>query len=107
MNTMKSTSSLCAVSLLLCCMAANADQHIELAVSEDSYDLRRLMKPSAAELASEKKGHIHIYDALEINQVNAALDENFDRIQNIMFTRIHHLPPTGTGPAEVEDDGCE
>ena len=88
-------------------MAANAEQHIELAVSEDSYDLRRLMQPSAAELASEKKGHIHIYDALEVNQLNAALDENFDRIQNMMFTRIDHLPPTGSGPAEVEDDGCE
>lgn len=65
------------------------------------------MRPSAAELASEKRGHIHIYDALVINQDNAPLDENFDPIQNIMFTRIYHLPPTGSGPAEVEDDGYD
>ena len=107
MGSTKTTSSLCAVSALLCGMVASADQHDEQAESKDSYDLRRLMQPSAAELASEKRGHIHIYDALEINQVNAALDENFDRIQNMMFTRIHHLPPTGSGPADVEDDGCE
>jgi hypothetical protein len=35
------------------------------------------------------------------------MDEHFDRIENMMFTRIHHLPPSGAGPAVVEDDGCD
>jgi len=107
MDPRKWIGSLCAASKLLFWMPAAADQQKGHGLSDGRYDLRRLMQPSPAELASEQRGHIHIYDALEINEVNAALDENFDRIQNMMFTRIHHLPPTGSGPAEVEDDGCE
>ena len=92
---------------LVWCAPAIANEHSNLASSDSPYDVRRLMRPTPAELASEEKGHIHIYDSLEINAVNKALDENFERIQNMMFTRIHHLPPTGSGPAKVEDDGCD
>ena len=49
---------------------------------------------------------MYIYDSLESTQIDAALDTHFDRIQNMMFIRIQRLPPTGSGPAEVEDDGC-
>ena len=97
----------CAFTAILWCTAAHAHQHANLVSPEGRYDLRRLMQPSAAELAAEEKGRVHIYDSLEINEVNAALDENFERIQNMMFIRTNHLPPTGSGPAEVEDDGCE
>jgi hypothetical protein len=99
----------CASLAILWCVAAHADQHANLASTEDRYDLRRLMQPTAAELASEEKGRVHIYDSLEINEVNAALDENFERIQNMMFISINHPPPPGAGPdeeVEVEDDGC-
>ena len=92
---------------LLWCISARASHHQNDASPEERYDLRRLMQPSPAERAAEQRGHVHIYDALEINEVNAALDENFERIQNMMFTRIHHLPPTGAGSVEVEDDGCD
>jgi hypothetical protein len=92
---------------ILWCVTAHADQHAHLVYPEVRHDLRRLMHPSPVELASEERGKVHIYDSLEINEVNAALDQNFERIQNMMFIRINHLPPTGSGPAEVEDDGCE
>jgi hypothetical protein len=52
---------------------------------------------------------VFIYDSLEMGQVDDALDQNFDRIEHMMFIRIHHLPPTGAGPdeeVEAEDDGC-
>ena len=98
---------MCAAAALVWCVPATAHVHETLALPDASYDMRRLMHPTPAELASEEKGHVHIYDSLEINEVDIALDENFDRIQNMMFTRIHHLPPSGSGPAEVEDDGCE
>jgi hypothetical protein len=54
----------------------------------------------------ETRGGVYIYDSLEAGEVDAALDQHFGRIQNMMFIRIHHLPPNGTGPAEVEDDDC-
>ncbi len=92
---------------LLSATAVSANQHSNAAEETHDYQLRRLMQPSPAELTTEQKGGIYIYDSLEINQVNAALDNHFDRIQHMMFTRINHLPPTGAGPAMIEDDGCD
>lgn len=66
--------------------------------------------PRATELASVERSGVHIHgllDALEIDEVKATLDQNFERIQNIMFSRTNHLAATGSGPAEVEDDGYD
>ena len=73
----------------------------------DSWQERRLLAPSRTQQARESNGQVFIYDGLEQGKVQQAMDMHFDRIENMMFTRIHHLPPTGAGPAEVEDDGCE
>lgn len=67
---------------------------------------RRLFQPTTQQLQQERQGQVFIYDGLEQDTVQKAMDANFDRIQNMMFTRIHHLPPTGSGPAIVENDGC-
>lgn len=96
MDFLPHCGAFCAFPAILWCTAANAHQHENLDSPEDRYDLRRLMQPSAAELASEERGKVHIYDSLEINEVNAALDENFERIQNMMFVRINHLPAAGS-----------
>ena len=72
------------------------------------WQLDRLMSPSIAQRAAESRGAIVIYDGLEHGQVGEAMDEHFDRIQNMMFIRIRHLPPTGAGGAgSVEQDGCD
>lgn len=107
MDFLHRSGAFCVATTFLWCVAVDAKEHANFFSPQDRYDLRRLMQPSAAELASEEKGKVHIYGSLEINEVNAALDENFERIQNMMFIRINHLPATGSGPAEVEDDGCE
>ena len=65
------------------------------------------MTPSESPLTAEEAGRVFIYDSLEIGQVNAAFDQHFDRIQNMMFVRIHRLPPTGAGSYDVEDDGSD
>lgn len=65
------------------------------------------MQPSARQLQQESQGRVFIYDGLEHGTVQRAMDEHFDRIQHMMFTRIHHLPPTAAGPAMIEDDGCD
>ena len=68
---------------------------------------RMLLYPTPSQLSTEQDGRITIYDSLEYGLVNDALDLHFDRIQNMMFVRIHHLPPAGAGPADVESDGCD
>ena len=95
------------VSALVVAISACAMAHADMTVSTADPQLRRLMDPTPAELVSEEQGRVYIYDSLEINQVEAALDKNFERMQHMMFIRINHLPPSGAGPAVVEDDGCE
>lgn len=68
------------------------------------WQLQSLMEPTPSQLAAEGRGRVFIYDSLEIDQVNAALGQQFDRVENMMFVRINHLPPTGAGIAEVADD---
>jgi len=68
------------------------------------YQLRRLTQPTDSELAHEKAGAVYIYDTLPNHQVEKALDEQFERIGSMMFIRIKHLPPTGAGPVEIDDD---
>jgi hypothetical protein len=72
-----------------------------------SWQEQRLMQPSSSQRSQEGRGRVFIYDGLEHGTVQRAMDEHFDRIENMMFTRIHHLPPSGAGPAVVEDDGCD
>jgi hypothetical protein len=72
-----------------------------------SWQEKRLMQPSSSQRLQEGRGQVFIYDGLEHGTVQRAMDEHFDRIENMMFTRIHHLPPSGAGPAVVEDDGCD
>ena len=106
MDFLHCSSALCAASVLSLSAIAHADGEPSIALSLD-YQLRRLVAPTPAERIAENRGAIYIYDSLEAVEVNAALDEHFDRIQNMMFIRILHRPPTGGGLAEVEDDGCD
>jgi hypothetical protein len=64
------------------------------------------MRPTPSQLAAESKGQVFIYDSLEINEVQSAMDISFDRIENMMFIRIHHPPETKDGEVEVDDDEC-
>ena len=86
------------VGVVLFSVAGAADEH--------DWQANRLMQPTKAQLRAEACSAVAIYDGLEIGQVNAALDHHLERIQNMMFVRIHHLPRTGAGD-EAEDDGCD
>ena len=76
-------------------------------VVEPSWQESRLHAPTEAQLERERSGRVFIYDGLEYNAVQEAMDQHFDRIQYMMFTQIHHPPRPGEETAYVEDDGCE
>jgi len=76
-------------------------------------ELRRLFDPTEAEVASEAEGRIYIYDGLTDVDVQRALNEEFDRVEHMMFIRTQKTDAKGevkrdaqTGAVEHEDDGC-
>jgi hypothetical protein len=76
-------------------------------------ELRRLFEPTEAERAAEAEGRIYIYDGLTDRDVQRALDEEFGRVDSMMFIRTRKTDDDGeikrdenTGEVEVEDDGC-
>lgn len=106
MDFMHRIGTISAISAFLSSTLAAADDHITAVAPSQDFQLRRLMQPSPAERTAEQKGKIYIYDSLEYADVEQALDDNFDRIENMMFIRIHHPPDTADGEVEVEDDDC-
>ncbi len=73
--------------------------------AEDSYQQRVLFNPSENQLDAESRGHIMIYDGMQLSEVNRAMDEHYDRIENMMFVRT--VIPIEFGDDEVEEDGCD
>ena len=71
----------------------------------NDYQLRRLFDPTASENVAENKGKVHIYDGLTSVQVDQAMDSQFKRIDNMMFTRIVQIDDQGE--EYIEDDGCD
>ena len=66
-----------------------------------------------AELAAEAEGRIYIYDGLTDRDIQRAMNEEFERVENMMFIRTRKTTAEGelkrnedTGEVEVEDDGC-
>jgi hypothetical protein len=86
---------------------------IVAAADVSTIELRRLFDPTEAELAAEAEGRIYIYDGLTDRDVQRAMNEEFERVENMMFIRTRKTDDTGelkrdaeTGEVEYEDDGC-
>ena len=76
-------------------------------------ELRRLFEPTEAEREEDASGRIYIYDGLRDIDVERAMRDEYDRIENMMFVREKKSDEQGgvlkdpaTGEDVVEDDGC-
>jgi hypothetical protein len=74
---------------------------------------RRLFEPTPGELRAEAAGRIYIYEGLRDTDVKRALEEEFKRVQNMMFIRVKPTDEDGeprkdpkSGAEYVQDDGC-
>lgn len=93
---------------------ADKAENIEIALLDnaDKWQMNRLFEPTNKQAKKELNGQIMIYDGLRDTTVTKALDDNFDRIENMMFTRIVITDDFGQpevdelGNILVEDDGC-
>lgn len=78
-----------------------------------SIELRRLFQPTEKELSAETQGKVYIYDGLSDADIQRAMDEEFDRIDSMMFIRTKitdKQKPGGKGDETravvLADDGC-
>lgn len=62
-------------------MAASADE---------SFQHNALFNPSKGQLMAEASGRIMIHNGLDNEVVEHALDEQFGRVEHMMFVRIQH-----------------
>jgi len=80
----------------------------------DSWQEKMLFNPTPAQLETEQtRARIMIYHGLKDVQVGLAMDEQFDRIEHMMFTGTVVTNSQGevlideeTGETKVEDDDC-
>jgi len=71
----------------------------------DSYQEKVLFTPSEGILQAEAKGRVMIYDGLDNEKVERAMNEQFQRIDSMMFVRTQYIQENGD--IEVEEDGCD
>ena len=94
--------------------AQQDDGHHFEATHADNWQLRRLMNPTADELAREARGEVVMYDGLTDKQVDTAMSANFGRIRSMMFMGTiitddwgEPIPSSdGSMAFAMEDDGC-
>jgi hypothetical protein len=78
------------------------------------WQISMLLNPNEHQLEVEHKGRVMIYDGLYSTEVNQAMEQQFDRIEHMMFTNTIMTDEAGqplrdpkTGLVMVEEDGCE
>lgn len=72
--------------------------------AEDGFQLNALFNPTQAQQRAEARGRVMIYDGMDEQVVERALDEQFGRIEHMMFTHTRHTESDGA--VSVDDDGC-
>ena len=69
-----------------------------------AWELRQLHQPSDTLIENERRGRVTIYDGVTVAEIDKALDNQFDRIDAMMFVRTQHQTPEGDYFA---DDDCD
>ena len=72
-------------------------------IHADTYQERMLFTPSESNLQAEARGFIMIYDGLKNETIERAMNEQFNRIENMMFVRTKYVQENGEYEA---DDDC-
>jgi hypothetical protein len=103
---------LCAMMVALVA-GPNPDAYAEPPAAQ-SWQMKRLFEPTAADLEAEARGRVMIYDRLSDKTVKRALRDQFHRIDAMMFTRTVVTDAEGrpkrdadSGELVYEDDGCD
>ena len=102
--------------VLIMLVISSVFSHSTLADGErqQSWQMSLLFNPGEHQYEMEHRGRVFIYDGLRDTVIEKALDEQYDRIEGMMFvntvvTDDNGVPLTDpeTGELVVEDDGCD
>lgn len=74
-------------------------------VGSKEWQQRRLFAPTSSELQQEAAGRIFIYDGMTEADLDRALDDQFPRLDSMMFIRTKRQLPQGELLA-YDDDDC-
>ena len=74
--------------------------------ANERFQYNALFNPTTGQLKAEARGRVMIYDGLDNAAVEHALDEQFERIENMMFIRIRQTQAGDEEEDTVEDDDC-
>ena len=73
---------------------------------QKSWQLSLLFTPGDHQQKMEKRGRVFIYDGMQAADNEKAFDEQYARIESMMFVNTVVTDPE-TGEQLVEDDGCD
>lgn len=91
--------------LVLAGIAANL--MFQESLAEDrvaDWQLRQLHEPSSGLLSRESDGWVTIYDGVMVSEVDRAMDQQFDRIDSMMFVRTRWPVEEGSYYEEPDCD---
>jgi len=84
------------------------------AMTLERWQMNMIYQPKDFVLEREAKGFVHIYDGFDETQVDQILDDKFERMDRMMFTRVKLTDSSGeilldpeTGDELTADDGCD
>ena len=105
MNTQKTIRKIISTTLFSILLGTAANQTLVADDALDHFYRNILFNPGKAIQLAEARGRVTIYDGLDSEVVDRAMETQFDRIENMMFVGIRHKLPGGS--IEVENDGCD
>lgn len=79
----------------------------------DSWQQNALFNPGSYTEWRDSKGLVSIYDGMTDTEVSHFMDDQFGRIQNVMFTRVKITDASGAVQKDVDgedlvmDDDCD
>ena len=99
------TTQINAAVALLICMHAISIRAAQASDFNKDFQMKTIYEPASYVLNREARGAVTIYDGFTSQEVDQVMDDHFNRIENMMFTRVVVTSPDGE--VEVMDDGCD